>query len=357
MEQIKPILWRNNKLYVLDQRLLPHQEVVLECTSVEGVHMAIKDMAVRGAPVIGFTALYGMMLWLLQKKDFSRNDLENVCSYIVSARPTAVNLMFEIEEFKKFFLHSFAQDNKIHVFQTTQIFEKSLSYAHKRYDEINHLNLKMAKFGYEELHRQFASKNKWNLMTHCNTGSLACGELGTALGVIDYTSKRQSDLHVWVDETRPYLQGSRLTAYELGKNSIPHSIVVEGAASYLMSHNMVDAIFVGADRIVLNGDTANKVGTSNLAIVAHYYDIPFYVVAPKSSFDLSLESGKQIDIELRDPSEILGFKDQRIAPYFSSAFNPSFDVTPHELITGIICEDGVIHRPTLETMKSFFQRS
>ena len=190
-----------------------------------------------------------------------------------------------------------------------------------------------------------------NIMTICNTGRLACGPLGTALGVITHLHQTGRLEKAWVSETRPYLQGIRLTSFELTKEGIKHDIFVEGASSYIMEHEQVDAIFVGADRIVANGDTANKIGTANLSILAKYYDIPFYVVAPSSSFDLNTASGKEIVIEQRDMDEILSCQSNRLAPEGATAYNPSFDITHHENITGIICEKGIIHNPNEETVK------
>ena len=196
---------------------------------------------------------------------------------------------------------------------------------------------------------------KLRVLTHCNTGYLACGSIGTALGVIQVLSEKKLIEKVWVDETRPYLQGSRLTAYELNNLGIEHNVVVEGAASYLMKNNLVDAIFVGADRIVANGDTANKVGTSNLSILAKHYNIPFYVVAPSSSFDLSISSGEKIEIEMRPEEEILEYKDLRIAPKTSQALNPSFDISDGQLITGIASELGIATENYIETLKGIVE--
>ena len=199
----------------------------------------------------------------------------------------------------------------------------------------------MAKIGLSELIKKVGDR-KWRLMTHCNTGFLACGSLGTALGVISYANQMNYVEHVIVDETRPYMQGTRLTAFELNKENIPYNIVVEGAASFLLSNNKVDAIFVGADRIAANGDTANKIGTSTLAIVAKYYNVPFYVVAPISSFDVNISDGSHIEIEMRPMAEVTEFKNIEISPKGARAINPSFDVTEYNLITGIICEKGFI---------------
>ncbi|MFP5386803.1 MAG: S-methyl-5-thioribose-1-phosphate isomerase, partial [Bacteriovoracia bacterium] len=221
------------------------------------------------------------------------------------------------------------------------LYQALVEFGHTQIRESHEKNLAMAKIGVTELTKRLGDR-KWKLMTQCNTGYLACGSLGTALGVISYANQHNKVEYVLADETRPYMQGTRLTAYELAKENIPYSIVVEGAASYLLSHNKVDAIFVGADRIAANGDTANKVGTSTLAIVAKHYNVPFYVVAPVSSFDTSIPDGKHIEIEMRAMTEITELKGIKLAPEGAQSINPSFDVTDHQFITGIICEKGLI---------------
>lgn len=230
-------------------------------------------------------------------------------------------------------------------------------YQSLEWNKFWHLDKKisaMAQVGLTELKSIYGNK-KLNLMTHCNTGSLACGYLGTALGVITYSFHQGHVEHVWVDETRPYMQGTRLTSYELIKENIPHKIVVEGAASELMRKGKVDAIFVGADRIVANGDTANKVGTATLALVAKHYNVPFYVVAPTSSFDMSLVSGDLIEIEERPEEEITHYQGRLVASSSARAFNPSFDVTRGEWIAGIISEKGIVKGSySLNLKKTFF---
>jgi methylthioribose-1-phosphate isomerase len=340
-----PILWQDEKLKLLDQRMIPHQERYLECSTVEDVFSGIRDMVVRGAPCIGFTALYGLCLWMQKNKDFKRDEFYRICDYLKKARPTAVNLMFEIDRACSLVSKMFG-DNV----DSRPVYEFLLSHAHSQLEQSWQRNTKMAEFASVDLGEKFGTK-KLNLMTHCNTGYLACGTLGTALGVISYYHNKGKVNMVYADETRPYLQGSRLTAYELTKEGIPYRIVVEGAASYLMKNKLIDAIFVGADRIAANGDTANKVGTSTLAIVAKRYGIPFYVVAPLSSFDKELNNGNGIEIELRDDSEITFYKEQRIAPINAKTLNPSFDVTDADLITAIICEKAIIHNPSIDNMK------
>ena len=335
-EAYRPIIWRENKLYLLDQRLLPHTESFVEVTDLAGCALAITDMVVRGAPCIGFTAIFGMALWVQSQSDLKLTACREACDKMISARPTAVNLSFEVERCYQI------MKTAINKSETKDaIFQKLVIFGNEQIIQSHEKNTRMAQVGVQELMNKFGDR-KWNLMTHCNTGFLACGSLGTALGVISHAHSLGKVEHVYADETRPYLQGTRLTAFELSKEKIPYSIVVEGAASFLLSHGKVDAIFVGADRIAANGDTANKVGTSTLAIVAKHYKVPFYVVAPISSFDVTIPNGKHIEIEMRAMSEITELKGIKLAPEGARSVNPSFDVTDHQFITGIICEKGLI---------------
>ncbi|EQC47063.1 S-methyl-5-thioribose-1-phosphate isomerase [Bacteriovorax sp. BSW11_IV] len=338
-EILKPLVWKNEKLYLLDQRKLPLEEIVIEVDSVQGVFDAIKDMVVRGAPLIGFTGIWGQVIAL--QNDINLEKFIEVSNYINSSRPTAVNLEFElnvcVDKAKKYFNeHGSLKGLK-------EILEK---HAHLQMEELHNKNYKMAQLAEEELKRSTGHEGPYTLMTICNTGYLACGPMGTALGVISYLHKKGKIKHVFASETRPYMQGIRLTAYELSKEGIPHQVTVEGASSYLLKEKGVDAIFAGADRIVANGDTANKVGTSTLSIVANHYNVPFYIVAPITSFDLNMKTGNEIPIEMRDELEILEFRGIRVAPEKSRALNPSFDVTDHKTITGIFCENGLI-KPVL----------
>jgi methylthioribose-1-phosphate isomerase len=334
--EYSPIIWKENKLYLLDQRLLPHTEKFVEITDLPATALAIKDMIVRGAPCIGFTAIYGMALWIKQQKQLTVDLCRAACDEMISARPTAVNLSYEVNRCFDLMKIGLIENHSANV-----IHDRLVEFGNEQIKHSHEKNTAMAKTGFAELKKILGNK-KWNLMTHCNTGFLACGSLGTALGVISYAHAQGHVEHVYADETRPYMQGTRLTAFELSKEKIPYSIVVEGAASYLMSHNKIDAIFVGADRIAANGDTANKIGTSTLAIVAKNYNVPFYVVAPISSFDISIPDGKHIEIEMRAMSEITELKGIKLAPEGAQSVNPSFDVTDHRFITGIICEKGLI---------------
>lgn len=336
-ESYKPIIWRDEKLFLLDQRLLPQTETFVEVTDLAGTAKAIKDMVVRGAPCIGFTAIYGMALWVKTQSTLTVEACRKACDEMIAARPTAVNLSFEVNRCFDI-MKSYVSEGR----PVEDLYKRLVEFGHEQILESDRKNTTMAKIGFEELMKKVGDR-KWRLMTHCNTGFLACGSLGTALGVISYANKMGKVEYVLADETRPYMQGTRLTAFELAKENIPYSIVVEGAASYLLSHNKVDAIFVGADRIAANGDTANKVGTSTLAIVAKHYNIPFYVVAPVSSFDISIPDGSHIEIEMRPMTEITELKGIQLAPQGAQAINPSFDVTDHRFITGIICEKGFIN--------------
>ncbi len=336
-DSYRPIIWKNHQLLLLDQRLLPHSETFVEVSDLKGCALAIKDMVVRGAPCIGFTAIYGMALWVKSQKELTEKSCRAASDEMIDARPTAVNLSFEVNRCYKIMTDGLK--NKL---SPEEIYLQLIAFGDQQILESHEKNTKMANIGVAELLKVVGDR-KWNLMTHCNTGFLACGSLGTALGVISHAHSQGRVSHVYADETRPYMQGTRLTAFELSKENIPYSIVVEGAASYILSHGKVDAIFVGADRIAANGDTANKVGTATLAIVAQYYKIPFYVVAPVSSFDINTQNGKGIEIEMRASSEITELKGIRLAPEGAQSVNPSFDVTAHELITGIICEKGLIN--------------
>jgi methylthioribose-1-phosphate isomerase len=335
-QSYSPIIWKDEKLLLLDQRLLPHSEVFVEINDLASTILAIKDMVVRGAPCIGFAAIYGIAIWVKNQTKLVPENCRKACDDMISARPTAVNLSFEVNRCYEI-MKSFLSEGR----SVSDIYLALVEFGDIQIKESHEKNTSMAKIAVNELIAKIGD-GKWRLMTHCNTGFLACGSLGTALGVISYAHQMGKVEYVLADETRPYLQGSRLTAFELARENIPYSIVVEGAASYLLSSNKVDAIFVGADRIAANGDTANKVGTSTLAIVAKHYKIPFYVVAPVSSFDTSIPDGSHIEIEMRPMNEITELKGISLAPSGATAINPSFDVTDHRFITGIICEKGFI---------------
>ena len=343
---VLPLKYEKETLKLIDQRLLPTEEVYLTAKTIEDCFNAIRDMVVRGAPLIGFTGIWGMALFLKHNPKVTFEQFVRAAEYLKSARPTAVNLAFEIDrcvEMGKKEMHMSA------------LYPKLVEHAKSEMNNLYEKNLSMAKCAEAELVKIYGER-PLNVMTICNTGVLACGVLGTALGVIIHLNNQKKIKSVFASETRPYLQGSRLTSFELLKEGIDHRIVVEGAASYLMKNKMVDAIFAGADRIVENGDTANKIGTSSLSIIAKHYGIPFYIVAPTSSFDLNLKTGEEIEIELRDQNEILKYKEHFIAHPDAKALNPSFDVTDHSCITGIICENGVVYPTDPKNVRAIVEK-
>lgn len=336
-----PLSWEGEKLVLLDQRKLPSEVSYVHCFDLLDCYKAIETMVVRGAPLIGFTAIFGLALWLKNNPHKSFNEFLSAARALSRARPTAINLVYEIERILSWTEKSFTQQ---------ELWKEVARDALEQMSLLEQSNRQMACAAEKAL--ESLGLSSYRLMTLCNTGFLACGTLGTALGVITHLHEKGRLTHVYASETRPYFQGLRLTGFELQTLKIPHSIVVEGAASYLMREKLVDAIFVGADRIVANGDTANKIGTASLAAVAKYYNVPFYVVAPTSSFDLSLNSGGEIPIELRDPEEILSFKGERLAAPGCQALNPSFDVTSADLIAGIFCEKGLISPVNSQTLST-----
>lgn len=340
---ISPLVWREGVLELLDQRELPLKEVIVKNNSIDDAFNSIRDMVVRGAPLIGFTGIFGMALFSKTNKGAGLDDYRKAADYLNSSRPTAVNLGYELDRSLKIIEKCFFNGEE------ACIEKKLVSFGHEQLDLIHKDNLSMAKTAMDKLKRDLGKK-KYRIMTLCNTGYLACGPMGTALGVISHLFENDLIEHVYASETRPYMQGIRLTSYELKKQDIPHDIVVEGSFSYLMKNKLIDAIFIGADRIVRNGDTANKIGSSTLSIVAKHYNIPFFVVAPTSSFDFNSETGIEIPIEMRDQDEILSVRGHRVAPLDTTALNPSFDVTDADCITGIICEKGLISPVSKESL-------
>ena len=316
---VEPIRWRGDRLELLDQRLLPEKTVYVTCRTAAEVAQAIRDMVVRGAPAIGCAAAFGVVLDKASEEAFD---------VLAKSRPTAVNLFWALERMRK------AKDLKA---EAEAIYAEDLAANH----EIGRLGA--------ELIRERA-----RVMTHCNTGALATAGYGTALGII--RSSKDKNLTVIANETRPYLQGARLTAYEMVQEGIPCTLITDSMAGHLMSKGEVDVVVVGADRIAANGDVANKIGTYALAVLAKRHGIPFYVAAPLSTFDPKIPDGSHIPIEERPAAEVTGYGDKRWAPQGVSVRNPAFDVTPAELITGIICEQGIASPPNRQTIAALFSR-
>ena len=316
---VEPIRWRGDRLELLDQRLLPEKTVYVTCRTAAEVAQAIRDMVVRGAPAIGCAAAFGVVL--------SKGSPESY-GILAESRPTAVNLFWALERMRK------AKDLKAE--------------AEAIYAEDMAANREIGRLGAELIHERA------RIMTHCNAGALATAGYGTALGVI--RSSKHKNIRVIANETRPYLQGARLTAYELLQEGIPCTLITDSMAGHLMSQGEVDVVVVGADRIAANGDVANKIGTYALAVLAQRHGIPFYVAAPLSTFDPKIPDGSHIPIEERPAAEVTGYGDTRWAPQGVAVRNPAFDVTPAELITGIICERGIASPPNRQTIASLFNR-
>jgi methylthioribose-1-phosphate isomerase len=312
---VEPIRWKGDRLELLDQRELPGKTVYITCRSAEEVARAIKDMVVRGAPAIGCAAAFGVVL--------SKGTPESF-EVLAKSRPTAVNLFWALERMKR------AKDLEA---EAEAIYAEDLA-----------ANQAMGRLGAELI------PDHARVMTHCNTGALATAGYGTALGVI--RASKGKNISVIANETRPYLQGARLTAWELLQEGIPCTLITDSMAGHLMSKGEVDVIVVGADRIAANGDVANKIGTYPLAVLAKRHGIPFYVAAPLSTFDPKIPDGSQIPIEERPATEVTGYGDRRWAPEGVAVRNPAFDVTPAELITGIICEKGVVLSPNREKLQA-----
>jgi len=333
---IKPIEWKGDRLIVLDQRLLPHKFEYVECKTYMDVYLAIKEMKTRGAPVIGVTAGYGFYLGIKELKEEEIKDrYTEIKDKLLSARPTAVNLRWALERMERVLKENLGKQNIKEIIRNEAI---------KIEKEEEGKCIKISQFG-EKLFPDGTT-----FLTHCNTGSLATLGPGTALGVIKFTKRSGKRIQVFYTETRPYLQGARLTGLELVKEGIPSTLITDSMAGWVMKLKKVDAVIVGADRIARNGDTANKIGTYTLSVLARENGIPFYIAAPFSSIDLSLESGDKIPIEERNPKEVTHIKDIQIAVDGTKVFNPAFDVTPHENITAIITEKGVVYPPFEENL-------
>lgn len=329
------IRWKNNEVELLDQRLLPKKAVYVKCKTAEDIYLAIKKMKIRGAPAIGIAGAYGV--YLGARKSRAKNitsfkkDLAKIMKYLASSRPTARNLFWAIEEMEEVVKKNSSKS-------IPQIKKLLLKEAHKVLSEDKSICRKIGKNG------SVLIKKGSRLLTHCNAGGLATGDYGTALGVI-FASKGKIKM-VYADETRPVLQGARLTVWELIQRKVPTTLICDNMAASLMAKKEIDAIVVGADRIAANGDTANKIGTYNLAVLAKHHKVPFYVAAPESTFDLSISSGKDIPIEQRSPEEVKTIGGKTITVPKVEVKNPAFDVTPKKLISAIITEKGVIKKPT-----------
>ncbi|MEE0776955.1 MAG: S-methyl-5-thioribose-1-phosphate isomerase [Bacillota bacterium] len=326
---MKHIEWKNHRLYLLDQRLLPGEAKIVPCETVEDVCEMIRTLAVRGAPAIGIAGAYGIVIaaeaWNESQGNFY-DHMDAADSAIAATRPTAVNLFWALGEMKKIWQSASLSEAPRLLLEKAQAIEK---------DDITRCKA-LSDYG-----ATLIPENA-RILTHCNAGALATGGYGTALGIIRRGYEQGKVAMVYADETRPLLQGARLTAYELMEDHIPVTLITDNMAAYMMGQGKVDMIITGADRIAANGDAANKIGTYGLAVLAQYHKIPFYITAPLSTFDLTTATGKDIIIEERNGDEVRSLGGVFTAPQRVPVVNPAFDVTPHELIAAIITEKGVL---------------
>lgn len=340
--QFQTIRWDGDAVVLIDQRYLPEKEDYLRCKDAEAVAEAIRDMVVRGAPAIGVTAALGIALGLKQSRardiESLRASMDSLGSLMAETRPTAVNLFWAIERMKKRF-DELAPEG---VEATVSGMEAEAVAIQKEDIEINR---RMGAHGAELV------PDGARILTHCNAGALATAGYGTALGVMYAAQEAGKKIQVFADETRPFLQGARLTAWELAKNDVPVTIITDNMAGYFMAKGEIDMVILGSDRIAGNGDVCNKIGTYSVAVLAKEHGIPFYAVAPTSTFDLSITSGKEIPIEERSPDEVTHVHGVRLAPEGVAVRNPAFDVTPAGLVSAIVCENGVAKAPFTESLR------
>ena len=342
---IKTVEWTDEGIRMLDQRLLPGEEKYLMLRSYEDVAEAIKKMVVRGAPAIGVSAAMGLALGASQSVGMSVSDLKDdfdyMCQVMSQTRPTAVNLFWAIERMRERFKREEPTTKDV-----AEIKARLVDEALAIFKEDIEANRAIGRHGAELI------ADGSTVLTHCNAGALAtAGDYGTALGVIRGARDAGKRVAVIADETRPFLQGLRLTAWELAKDDIPVTVITDNMAGHVMKSGKVNTVVVGADRIAANGDAANKIGTYMVAVLANKHEIPFYVAAPISTLDLTLKSGQEIPIEERDTREVTHIGDQQMAPDGIQVQNPAFDVTPNELITAIITDKGVARPPYVESLR------
>jgi methylthioribose-1-phosphate isomerase len=337
----KAIEWLGDRVKILDQTRLPHDEVYLELSHYQDIASAIVTMKVRGAGAIGILGAYGVALGTLKietvAKDGFLKELQSIIQNLAATRPTAKNLFWAIDRMRQ----AAEAGNDVE-----QIKKALVAEAVKIHAEEVEATRKLSQLGAELI------RDGSTILTHCNTGPLATTGYGTALGVIIQAKEQGKRIKVLATETRPLLQGARLTAWELKKASVPFTLITDSMAGYFMERSEVDCVIVGADRIAQNGDTANKIGTYSLAVLARENEVPFYVAAPTTTIDLSLASGDKIPIEQRSPAEVTHIQGVSIAPEGIQAANPAFDVTPHRYITAIITERGIVKEPYIDSLKA-----
>lgn len=343
---LKTLEWTGSALRLIDQTKLPMERAYIDITDERQMWDAIKRLVVRGAPAIGVSAAFGVYLGVRNADEASfASRVDEVCKYLATSRPTAVNLFWALDRIQRVATLNGANS-------VSQIKQRILDECIEMIEEDNRACRSIGAHGAKLIASLKASKH-FNILTHCNAGSLATVKYGTALAPIYVGAEQGMKFHVYSDETRPLLQGSRITAFELKENGIPVTVLCDNMAASLMSAGRIDAVIVGADRIASNGDSANKIGTHGVAILAKHFKIPFFVAAPISTVDYSIESGKQIPIEQRDSREISNGFGRQTAPDHVDFYNPAFDVTPADLIAGIITEKGVATAPYSASLAAF----
>jgi methylthioribose-1-phosphate isomerase len=347
MRSFYTLKWNGDSVSFLDQRLLPTQEVYVDCKDYKDVAEVIETMVVRGAPAIGVAAAYGIALGLSNIKMYEperlKRDFKEICDIMRKTRPTAVNLFWAIDRMERVFEKAISTSN-----DTEKVSQLLIDEAELIYKEDIEINKAIGFQGRDLI------KDGMNILTHCNAGALATAGYGTALGVVRAAFEQGKKLSVYADETRPFLQGARLTAWELMMDGIDCTLICDNMSGHLMSKNKIDIVIVGADRVAANGDSANKIGTYSVAVLAKYHNIPMYFAAPTSTIDIACADGSKIPIEERNLNEVKVINGKYICPEDIKAVNPSFDVTPNSLITGIITEKGVVYPPYEKGIRSLF---
>ncbi|MCL4541356.1 MAG: S-methyl-5-thioribose-1-phosphate isomerase [Chloroflexi bacterium] len=338
---VKTVWWAGDNVCLIDQTALPNETVIVTCTNVADVAHAIRSMQVRGAPAIGATAAYGVALAAQQTLGDSSAVLQAVeasCKLLEQTRPTAVNLFWALNRMQH-------RAHELDHLPSDELRQALLAEAQQIAAEDEAACRAIGRYGADLI------APGTSILTHCNAGALACVSYGTALGVIRAAWERYGNIHVYVDETRPFLQGARLTAWELVQEHIPLTLITDNMAGHFLQRKKIGAVVVGADRIAANGDVANKIGTYSVAVLAHENSVPFYVAAPLSTIDFSLSSGTEIPIEERDPGEVSAWRGIPTAPAHTPAAHPAFDVTPARYVTAIITERGIAYSPYAEQLR------
>lgn len=344
----KTLRYEDNVLKLIDQRILPLEIQYYEASNYKEVCEAIKKMVVRGAPAIGATGAFGYYLAVKEnfssENGFNLDKIKEAKKELLATRPTAVNLSWGIDRMENVLKNNLSKDIK-----EDKIVEKLLKEAKQIAKEDIESNKTLGEFGNELIEQDD------NILTHCNAGALATVDYGTALGVIRKAHNDNKNIKVYIDETRPRLQGASLTAFEMVEEEIPATLIVDSVAATLMQKNIIDKVVVGADRIAKNGDVANKIGTFMLSVVAKKYNIPFYVAAPTSTIDFDIDKGEDIEIEIREDKEVTEIRSVQIAPKDIDVYNPAFDVTPSDNINAIITEQGIVKPPFEENIKKLLK--